>query len=267
MREFFAMLTSNAWGIAAIVLTACLVFFLISALFYKLFFKRLYDIVLSGFALVALSPILLFLTVLIRQKLGKPALFKQKRPGKNNRIFTLHKFRTMTNECDANGDLLPDEQRLTKFGKLLRSLSLDELPELWDIFRGKMSIIGPRPQLVRDLVFMNDEIKARHKVRGGLSGLAQVKGRNNIDWNERFAFDLEYVKKISIFKDIKLILLTILKVFKKADVATDGMATSEDYGDYLLCKDEITEEEYTEKMNLAKDMLSEARGKNEKKLV
>ncbi|HEY8444161.1 MAG TPA: sugar transferase, partial [Clostridia bacterium] len=181
-------------------------------MFYRQFFKRFFDIVLSFLALVILSPLILLVALLVRIKLGKPVLFNQIRPGKNGKLFVLHKFRTMTNAKDAQGNLLPDDQRLTSFGKFLRSTSLDELPQIWDIFRGKMSIIGPRPQLVKDLVFMNEEQNKRHLVRGGLTGLAQVMGRNNLTWEERFKYDIEYVKKYSLFLDIKIFFLTIIKV-------------------------------------------------------
>lgn len=163
----------------------------------------------------------------------------------------------MTNEKDENGNFLPDEQRMTRFGKFLRSTSLDELPEIWNIFIGQMSIIGPRPQLVKDIVFMNDKVKKRHNVRGGLTGLAQVSGRNNLSWEERFEFDLKYVNKISFFKDMKIFFKTILKVFKRSDVATEGMQTSEDYGDYLLRIGQITKEYYDEKIDDAKALRGE----------
>ncbi len=247
MQEFL----SHWYGMLTIIAGPIVIFLLLSILLYKPFFKRFYDFILSGLALFILSPVLLILAILVRTKLGKPVIFVQKRPGKKNRIFKLHKFRTMTNARDEDGNLLPDEYRMTKFGKFLRSTSLDELPEIWDIFRGKMSIIGPRPQLIKDLVFMSDEIKKRHNVRPGLTGLAQVNGRNNIDWDMRFKYDLEYVQKLNIFLDIKIFFKTIFKVFKRADVATDGMETSEDYGDWLLKEGRIEEEEFRKEIVLS----------------
>lgn len=224
---------------------------------YKHFFKRFFDIFLSGLALIILSPVLLVLMVLVAIFLGRPVLFKQVRPGYKNRLFCMQKFRTMTNECDAEGNLLPDSERMTKFGKFLRSTSLDELPELWNIFTGKMSIVGPRPQLVKDLVFFDDEIAKRQSVRPGLTGLAQVSGRNNATWDERFECDLKYVEKITLFRDLKIIFKTVGKVFSRSDVATDGMDTSEDYGDYLLRLGRIDKAEYDEKVAESKDLIKE----------
>jgi len=166
---------------------------------YRLFIKRLLDIVISGVALLVLSPVYLVLAFLIRVKLGSPVIFHQERPGKDEKIFTLCKFRTMTDERDENGNLLPDNVRLTKFGKLLRSASLDELPELWNIFIGDMSLIGPRPLLVSYLPYYTEEEKLRHTVRPGLTGLAQVSGRNFLDWDNRLKKDVEYVKKSIVF--------------------------------------------------------------------
>ena len=223
------------------------------SVFYRLFLKRFLDIVFSGISLIVFAPLILFLMFLISINLGSPVMFKQRRPGKNGKIFTLHKFRTMTGEKDENGILLPDEMRLTKFGKFLRTASMDELPELWDIFRGKMSVVGPRPQLIKDLVFMDDEIKKRHNARPGLTGLAQISGRNNLTWDERFAYDLQYVKKITFLKDTAIFFRTFAKVFKRSDIATDGMATSMDYGDWLLSEGRISEEEYYVKMILNND--------------
>ena len=156
---------------------------------YEKYIKRLLDLILSLIALICLSPILLIVAILVRVKLGSPVIFKQKRPGKDEKIFTLYKFRTMTDEKDESGNLLPDSQRLTKFGKFLRSTSLDELPELINIIKGDMSIVGPRPQLVRDMIFMNDEQRKRHSVRQGFTGLAQVNGRNNITWEEKRKYE------------------------------------------------------------------------------
>lgn len=261
MNQFFTTLINTWWGISIISLVNLILWFILSAIFYKLFFKRFYDIVLSAFALVILSPIFLFLSIIIKINLGSPVIFKQIRPGKNGKLFVLHKFRTMTNAKDSQGNLLPDDQRLTSFGKFLRSTSLDELPQIWDIFRGKMSIIGPRPQLVKDLVFMNEEQNKRHLVRGGLTGLAQVMGRNNLTWEERFKYDIEYVKKYSLFLDIKIFFLTIIKVLKRKDISTEGMATSMDYGDELLKNNLITQEEYDNKIAQANEMIKSFKGK------
>ena len=220
---------------------------------YKKFIKRFLDLILSLMALILLMPLMLIIYILVRVKLGKPAIFKQERPGKDEKIFTLYKFRTMTDEKDENGNLLPDEQRLTKFGKMLRNTSLDELPELVNIIKGDMSIVGPRPQLVRDMVFMTDKQRKRHSVRQGLTGLAQVNGRNNITWEEKINYDLNYVENISFINDVKIILKTVIKVFKREDTQTDGMQTAEDLGDYLLRTKKITQKEYNEKMRKCKN--------------
>lgn len=201
---------------------------------YAKYIKRILDFTLSLLAIIILSPVLLIVAVLVRTKLGSPVIFKQKRPGLHEKIFTLYKFRTMTDEKDEEGNLLPDEIRLTKFGKLLRSTSLDELPELFNILKGDMAIVGPRPQLVRDMVFMNNKQRKRHMVRQGLTGLAQVSGRNNISWEEKINYDLEYIDTMSFINDFKIIAKTILKVLKKEDISTNGMETAEDLGDYLL---------------------------------
>ena len=192
---------------------------------YKKFIKRILDLILSLIAIIILIPIMLILYILVRIKLGKPAIFKQERPGKNEKIFTLYKFRTMTDDKDEKGNLLPDEQRLTKFGKILRSTSLDELPELFNILKGDMSIVGPRPLLVEYLPLYNEEQKRRHEVRPGLTGLAQVSGRNNLDWDERFKEDIYYIKHISFRKDIKIIFKTMVKVIKREDISANGSAT------------------------------------------
>ena len=171
--------------------------------------KRKLDILLSGTALVVLSPVMAVTAWQVRKKLGSPVLFTQLRPGKGEKIFKMYKFRTMTDERDAKGNLLPDEQRLTEFGKFLRESSLDELPELFNILKGDMSIVGPRPQLVRDMVFMTKEQRRRHKVTQGLTGLAQVSGRNNISWEEKLAYDQEYVKHITFLGDLKIIFIKL----------------------------------------------------------
>lgn len=180
---------------------------------YNRYFKRILDLILSLAGIIVLSPILIAVAVLVRIKLGKPVIFKQKRPGYNEKIFVLYKFRTMTDERDDAGELLPDDARLIKFGKKLRATSLDELPELFNILKGDMSIVGPRPLLVEYLLLYNDFQKRRHEVRPGLSGLAQVNGRNAITWEEKFKLDVEYVNNISLMLDIKIILATIRKIF------------------------------------------------------
>ncbi|MGF3112261.1 sugar transferase [Facklamia sp. P9177] len=189
--------------------------------FYAKYVKRFLDIILSLMALIVFSPIIIITGILVRIKLGSPILFKQKRPGLNEEIFEMMKFRTMTDERDENGDLLPDSVRLTSFGKKLRATSLDELPELLNILKGDMSIVGPRPLLERYLSFYSDEEKQRHIVRPGLTGLAQVKGRNYLPWNERLNYDIEYINKISFLFDIKILIFTVVKVLKKEDIATD----------------------------------------------
>ena len=176
---------------------------------YKKYIKRLFDIILSGMALVILSPVLLIVAILVRTKLGSPVIFQQERPGKDEKIFTLCKFRTMTDAKDEQGNLLPDSVRLTKFGKLLRATSLDELPELWNIFKGDMSIIGPRPLLVSYLPYYTEKEKLRHSVRPGLTGLAQVSGRNFIDWDRRIAKDVEYVENLTFAMDIKVLVYAL----------------------------------------------------------
>ena len=218
---------------------------------YRKYFKRILDLVLSLIAFIILLPIMMVIYILVRIKLGKPVIFKQKRPGKDEKIFTLYKFRTMTDEKDENGNLLPDEKRLTKFGKFLRSTSLDELPELVNIIKGEMSIVGPRPQLIRDMLFMTDEQRKRHFVRQGLTGLAQINGRNNISWEEKINYDLKYIENITFKNDLIIIYKTIGKVFKRENIETDGMDTAEDLGDYLLRTKKITKKEYEEKESIA----------------
>ncbi len=192
---------------------------------YAKYFKRMLDFILSLIALIILSPILLIVAILVRIKLGSPIIFKQQRPGKNEKIFTLYKFRTMTDKKDENGNLLPDSERLTKFGKLLRSTSLDELPELINILKGDMAIVGPRPLLVEFLSLYNKKQKHRHDVRPGLTGLAQVNGRNSISWEEKFNDDLKYIKKITFIGDVKIILKTVEKVFKREGISQDDNVT------------------------------------------
>ena len=185
---------------------------------YAKYIKRILDFILSLLAIIILSPVMLIIYILLRIKLGKPAIFKQQRPGKNEKIFTLYKFRTMTDERDEDGNLLPDEKRLTKFGKILRSTSLDELPELFNILKGNMAIVGPRPLLIRYLPYYTEEERHRHDVRPGLTGLAQINGRNSTNWTERFKLDLKYAQNVSFINDIKIVLKTIMKVLKKQDI-------------------------------------------------
>ena len=191
--------------------------------------KRILDILLSGLALIALSPVLLVVAVLVRVKLGSPVIFCQMRPGRNEKIFKMYKFRSMTDARDEKGELLPDDVRLTKFGKALRATSLDELPELWNIFKGDMSIVGPRPQLVRDMVFMTQEQRRRHTALPGLTGLAQVNGRNAISWEDKLQTDLCYVEHITFVGDVKIIAQTVKKVLSHEDISADGMETAEDF--------------------------------------
>lgn len=193
--------------------------------FYEKYIKRLLDFTLSLLALIVLSPVLLITALLVRTKLGSPVIFCQERPGKDGRIFHLYKFRSMTDQRDENGQLLPDSVRLTAFGKKLRATSLDELPELINILRGDMSIVGPRPLLVSYLPYYTQEEKHRHDVRPGLTGLAQVNGRNNLTWEQKFAYDLEYVNHLTFVNDVKIIFKTVLNVFARADVQTDTQVT------------------------------------------
>ena len=199
---------------------------------YKRFIKRPLDIILSLLALIVLSPILVIVALLVRIKLGSPLIFKQERPGLNERIFTIYKFRTMTDERDEEGQLLPDSERLTKLGRFLRSSSLDELPELFNILKGDMSIVGPRPLLVQYLPLYNSEQKRRHKVRPGLSGLAQINGRNAISWEEKFTLDVEYVDNITFCGDLMIVLKTIKKVFIKEGISAAGEATMAEFRGY-----------------------------------
>ena len=213
---------------------------------YRKFFKRLLDVLLSLTAIIILSPVYIFLAILVRVKLGSPVIFTQDRPGRNEKIFKMYKFRSMTDERDVDGNLLPDDKRLAPFGKKLRATSLDELPELFNILKGDMRIVGPRPQLVKDMIFMTDEQRTRHLVRQGLTGLAQVSGRNNISWEEKLSYDIEYINNITFINDLKIILRTINKVLKREDITTGDMDTAEDLCDYLLRTNQITFEFYNE---------------------
>lgn len=228
---------------------------------YRAFFKRFFDFFLSLFALIVLSPILLILIALGAVTMKGNPFFVQPRPGKKGkdgkeRIFNLIKLRTMSNAKDKEGNLLPDEVRLNGYGKFLRSTSLDELPELINILVGDMSIIGPRPQLVRDMVFMTQEQRRRHDVRPGLSGLAQVNGRNNITWEQKFEYDLTYIDSgITFWGDVKIIFQTVGKVLKRSDTVREGTVSDMDFGDWLLEKGEIDQATYDEKQKEAKELL------------
>lgn len=199
---------------------------------YRVFLKRLLDIIISGSVLILLSPVLVLLAILIRINLGSPVIFTQERPGKNEKIFKLYKFRSMSNATDEKGELLPDELRLTRFGRLLRSTSLDELPELFNILKGDMSLIGPRPLLVKYLPWYTEEEKHRHDVRPGLTGLAQVNGRNALGWEDRFAYDLEYVNHLTFLMDVKIIGMTVGKVLKRSGALSGADQTVADFDVY-----------------------------------
>lgn len=201
--------------------------------------KRLIDVIISGLGLIILSPVLLVLCILVRVKLGSPVLFTQERPGKNEKIFKLYKFRSMTDERDEKGELLPDEVRLTRFGKLLRSTSLDELPELLNILKGDMSLIGPRPLLVRYLPYYTEEERHRHDVRPGLTGLAQVNGRNALGWEDRFAYDLQYVNNLSFGMDIKVLGMTVGKVLKRSGTLSGAEQTVADFDVYRKGQEQV----------------------------
>lgn len=196
---------------------------------YKLFFKRFFDFILSLIAIIMLSPVYLIVIVLVRIKLGSPVFFTQKRPGKDEKIFKMYKFRTMTNEVDENGNLLPDDKRLTKFGKLLRSTSLDELPELFNILKGDMSIVGPRPLLVRYLPLYNEYQKHRHDARPGFTGWAQCNGRNSISWEEKFDLDVYYVNHITFLLDVKIIFKTVKTVLCREGISSEASATMKEF--------------------------------------
>ena len=222
---------------------------------YAKYIKRIIDFCLSLIGLIVLSPIFVVLIILGAIFMRGNPFFTQARPGKDEKIFKLIKFRTMDNRKDKYGNLLPDEVRLNKYGKFLRSTSLDELPELINILKGDMAIVGPRPQLVRDMVFMTPEQRKRHEVRQGLTGWAQVNGRNGISWEDKFKYDNEYVDNISLWMDIKILFLTVATVFKREGITMDDMATAMDFGDYLLQKGELSQERYAVKQKEAIDLI------------
>lgn len=242
--------------------------------FYEKYVKRAIDVTCATGAIVVFSPIYLGVAALVRTKLGAPVLFTQDRPGLvgpdgKETVFKMYKFRSMTDERDENGDLLPDEVRLTKFGKWLRNTSLDELPEAFNILNGTMSVIGPRPQLVRDMVFMSKEQRMRHTAKPGLSGLAQVNGRNAISWEDKMNWDLKYIKKVTFKEDLKIILDTVKKAFiKQEGITQDDMATAEDLGDYLLRIQKVDTKDYEQKQKEAKNILNSTNNKkNEEKRI
>ena len=228
---------------------------------YEKYIKRPLDVILASVTLIVVSPVLGIIAIMVKIQLGSPVIFKQPRPGivdprtGKEKIFYLYKFRSMTNKKDSKGELLPDSERLTKFGKILRSTSLDELPELINIIKGDMSIIGPRPQLVRDMVFMTKEQRKRHRVRPGLSGLSQVRGRNTISWESKLNTDLEYIDKITFWSDLKIVFQTLIKIFTCEGITEQGMATATDYGDYLLAEGKIDRDTYWKKQKEAKEIL------------
>ena len=230
--------------------------------FYEKYIKRAIDVTCATGAIVVFSPIYLGVAALVRTKLGSPVLFTQDRPGLvgpdgKETVFKMYKFRSMTDERDENGDLLPDEVRLTKFGKWLRNTSLDELPEAFNILNGTMSVIGPRPQLVRDMVFMSKEQRMRHTAKPGLSGLAQVNGRNAISWEDKMDWDLKYIENVTFKEDLKIILDTVKKAFiKQEGITQDDMATAEDLGDYLLRTEKVNQAEYKCQQRKAKMILN-----------
>ena len=227
---------------------------------YERFIKRPLDCFLSCGATIVLSPVLLYLIIAGTINMKGNPFFTQDRPGRvepntgKERIFKLIKFRSMTNEKDENGNLLPDDKRLKNYGKRLRASSLDELGELISIIKGDMAVVGPRPQLVRDMVFMTDEQRKRHTVRQGLTGLAQCNGRNGLSWENKLQYDIDYIENgITFMGDVKIILKTVLKVFQKEGITQDNMATAADYGDYLLSEGRVSESEYAQKQQEAKE--------------
>ncbi len=233
---------------------------------YAKFWKRFFDFTLSLIAIIVLSPILLILTVVGAIAMRGNPFFTQLRPGKKGKdgkekIFRLIKFRTMSNKRDKDGNLLPDAERLNGYGKFLRKTSLDELGELVNIVKGDMAIVGPRPQLVRDMVFMTDEQRRRHDVRPGLTGLAQVNGRNNITWEQKFAYDLEYIDSgITFIGDVKIIIRTVGKVLGRSDTVREGTASDIDFGDWLVKEGKLAEDEYEEKQTEAKELVLARQG-------
>lgn len=225
---------------------------------YAKLWKRVLDFIVALMGLLVLFPILLVLAIVGAINMKGNPFFVQVRPGKNEKLFRMLKFRSMTCERDEQGNLLPDEQRLTRYGRFLRSSSLDELPELWNILKGDMSLVGPRPQLVRDMVFMTREQRKRHSVAQGLTGLAQVNGRNDMTWEMKLEFDLQYIKKVTFLGDLKICLKTLKKVIAREGIATEGMDTAQDLGDYLLSVGKVNRKEYDRKQKQAKALCDAA---------
>ena len=229
---------------------------------YERNFKRLLDITCSLGFILCFWWLYIVVAILVKRKLGSPVIFKQQRPGLNGKIFTMYKFRSMTDAKDKDGNLLSDAERLPKFGQLLRATSLDEIPEFINVLKGDMSLIGPRPQLVRDMVFMSEEQLKRHNVRPGITGLAQISGRNAISWEEKLNYDLVYIQNITFLNDVKIVIETIKKAFiKQEGITEEGMATAEDFGDYLLHTEKLSKEKYEE---LQKKTLEILENKNKK---
>ena len=235
--------------------------------FYEKYIKRLLDILCALLAMAALSWLYLLVAVLVRLKMGKPVLYKQPRPGMidpktgKERIFEMYKFRSMTDERDEKGNLLPDEKRLPPFGRMLRATSLDEIPEAINILKGEMSVVGPRPQLVRDMVFMSDEQRMRHTAKPGLSGLAQVMGRNSISWEDKINWDLKYIENVSLLSDLKIVLLTVKKAFFRGKKDDDAeLEVTDDYGDALLRAGKVSRAQYDEKQAEARALLAQHEG-------
>jgi lipopolysaccharide/colanic/teichoic acid biosynthesis glycosyltransferase len=233
--------------------------------FYEKYVKRLLDVVCSLLFIIVFCWLYAIIAVIVRIKMGSPVLFKQSRPGiiKNGKetIFDMYKYRSMTDKRDENGNLLPDDQRLPKFGALLRSTSLDELPEVFCILKGDMSVIGPRPQLVRDMVFMSDEQRMRHTAKPGLTGLAQVRGRNAVTWEEKLDWDLKYIEKVSFLGDVKILLKTVAVVFKRFGITYGENATALDYGDALLKAGKVSKPQYDALQAHARNLIEEHEGK------
>ena len=223
---------------------------------YKNYLKRILDIICSLGFILCFWWLYILIAILVKIKLGSPVIFKQKRPGLNGKIFTMYKFRSMTDAKDKNGNLLSDAERLPRFGKVLRATSLDEIPEFINVLKGEMSLIGPRPQLVRDMVFMSEEQLKRHNVRPGITGLAQVSGRNAISWEDKLSYDLVYIQNMTLLSDIKIVIETIKKAFiKQEGITEEGMATAEDFGDYLLHTNKISKEKYEKLQDRALEIL------------
>ncbi len=229
--------------------------------FYEKYIKRILDIICSLLFIIVFCWLYAIIAMIVRVKMGSPVLFKQPRPGiiKNGKetIFDMYKFRSMTDKRDKNGDLLPDDQRLPKFGAMLRSTSLDELPEVFCILRGDMSVIGPRPQLVRDMVFMSDEQRMRHTAKPGLTGLAQVMGRNAITWEEKLDWDLKYIEKVSFLGDVKILFQTVVAVLKRSGITDGENATALDYGDALLREGKVSKAKYDALQAHARNLVKE----------